>query len=148
MAVTAQNTKLYVKNEADTDYLEVGCIQSIGDIDFGSREIIEIDCLSNTDTDKVLGTFKLASIDLTYTYNELEPDGNGKIKDAFESEQTVKLDIRIELPNKKTTDGNGTRYEFKAIVPSYKIVDISKNNYIKSSTTLAMTTKPVVTASA
>jgi len=148
MAIQAQNTKLYAKltGDATASYVEVGCIQSIGDIDLGTREIVNVDCLSSTDVDKVLGTTSLGSMDIVYTFNETEPKGNGILKTAHDATNTTKVDIKIELSNSLTETGNGTYFEFVAIVPSYKISDISKNAFIKSSVKLEMTTRPTVTS--
>lgn len=147
MAIQSQNTTLFVSSDG-TNYSEVGNIQTIGDIDFGSREVIKIENINNEDLDKLLGTLSLGALELTYVYDPDEPNGNGIIKSAYDASLTTRVFVRIELPNKLTDDGNGTRFEFQAVVPSYKLSGIEKNGYVKTVVSLEQVTKPTVTAAA
>ncbi|WP_331774056.1 hypothetical protein [Sulfurospirillum sp. 1612] len=146
MTIQAQNTTLSVSSDSGTTYNKVGAIQTIGDIDFGAKDVITIDSLDSEIIDKVLGTLKLGSLDLSYTYDPDEPNGNGVIKAAFDATTTTPIKVQIELPNPATASGTGTLFTFDAIVPSYKLSGLEKNGFMKSSTSLEMTSKPVVTA--
>jgi len=144
--IQAQNTTLSVSSDGGTTYSLVGNIQTLGDIDFGTKNVITIDSLDSEDIDKVLGTLKLGSMDLSYTYDPAEAAGNGVIKTAFDATTTTKIDVKIELPDSQGT--NGTTFTFKAIVPSYKVTGLQKDGFVQSSATLEMVTKPTVTAAA
>lgn len=144
--IQAQNTTLSVSSDGGTTYSLVGNIQTLGDIDFGEKNVITIDSLDSEVIDKVLGTLKLGSLALSYTYDPAEGAGNGVIKSAFDATTTTKITARIELPNSGGT--NGTQFTFEAIVPMYKITGLEKDGFVKSSTSLEMTSKPVVTAAA
>ncbi|MBD3838832.1 MAG: hypothetical protein IE878_00400 [Epsilonproteobacteria bacterium] len=138
MAVQAQGVTLFVKKESDSEFKEVGCLQSLGDIDFGSRDVIEIECLSSFVTEKLLGAKKFGNMDFTYTFDPQEPNGNKIIYDAFDDDNSVVLDIKI-----KTVDS--TTFEFKGLVPNYKLIDFTKGSVVKVSATFAVKTKPIVT---
>jgi len=146
MAIQSQNTTLSVSDDGGTNWKLAGDIQTLGDIDFGSREVITIDSLDNENIEKVLGTLKLGALDLSYVYDPTEPEGNGVIKAAFDASTTTPIEVRIELPNSGGT--NGTQFTFTAIVPSYKVAGLEKNGFPKSVVSLEQTTKPTVTAAA
>jgi len=144
--IQAQNTTLSVSADGGTTYLLVGNIQTLGDVDFGNKNVITIDSLDSEDIDKVLGTLKLGSLEVSYTYDPTEPAGNGVIKTAFDATTTTQIDVKIELPDSGGI--SGTTFTFKGIIPSYKITGLQKDGFVQSSATLEMVTKPTVTAAA
>ncbi len=146
MAIQAQNTTISVSSDGGNTWLLVGEIQTLGDVDFGAKDVVTIDSLDTEDIDKILGTLKLGNMDLSYVYNPAEAEGNGVIKTSFDATVTTPIDVRIELPDSKGT--NGTQFSFTAIVPSYKISGFEKNGFLKSVVTIEQTTKPTVTAAA
>jgi hypothetical protein len=146
MAIQSQNTTLSVSSDGGTTWLKVGDIQTLGDIDFGTKGVITIDSLDNETVQKVLGKLTLGSMDLSYVFDPTEPNGNGVIKAAHDATTTTPITCRIELPNSLGT--NGTQFDFTAIVPSYKISGLEKDGFAKSVTTLEITSKPTVTAAA
>jgi len=144
--ITGQNTTLKIKVKGEPTFVEVGRIQSIGDIPFKERSVVVDDCMSDDDIDKVLGAFSLGNMAISYNYNPLEPDGNGIIKTAQAATTTVKLEAQIELAN--SLGANGTQINFECIVPKYNIGGISKDGRLVSNTTLELTTNPTVVAAA
>ena len=146
MAIQSQNTKLKVSSDGGTTWELVGDIQTLGDIDFGTKDVITIESLDNENIEKVLGTLHLGALDLSYVYDPSESAGNGIIKTAYDASVTTPIDVMIELPDTKGT--NGTQFVFKAIVPSYKVAGLEKNGFTKSVVSLEQTTKPTVTAAA
>jgi len=144
--IQEQNTTLSVSNDGGTTYSLVGNIQTLGEVDFGTKDVITIDSLDSETIDKVLGTLKLGSLPVSYTYDPAEAAGNGVIKTAFDATTTTQIDVKIELPDIATT--SGTTFTFKAIVPSYKLTGLEKNGFVQSSTSLEIVTKPTVTAAA
>ncbi len=139
MAVQAQGVTLFVKKEADSEFEEVGCLQSLGDIDFGSRDVIEIECLSSFVTQKLLGAKKFGNLDFTYSFDPRELHGNQIVKNAFDSDISVVLDVKIKLVDT-------TMIDFKGLVPSYKLIDFTKGSVVKASTSFAINSTPLVTA--
>ncbi len=146
MAIQAQNTTLSVSSDGGTTWKLVGNIQSIGDVDFGTKNVITIENIDNENIDKVLGTLQLGALDLSYVYDPGEPEGNGIIKSAFDATTTTKIKVKIELPDSLGT--HGTQFEFDAVVPSYKTSGFEKDGFIKSVVSLEQTTKPTITAAA
>ena len=144
MAIQAQNTTLKVSDDGGTTWKQVGCIQTLGDIDFGNKNVITIDCLDSETIDKVLGTIKFGSLEVSYVYDPAEPEGNGVIKAAFDATATTKIKAQIELPDSGST--HGTQFTFDCVVPSYKVTGLEKDGFIKSAVVLEMTEKPTITA--
>ncbi|MFK5976891.1 MAG: hypothetical protein QM493_10310 [Sulfurovum sp.] len=145
-AIGGQNTTIKAKVKGGATFLAVGCIQALGDIDKGEREVITLDCLNNDDITKILGSLKLGNITLSYNYNPDEPEGNGILDDAFNAPGTVELDIVIELSNSLGT--NGTQITFEAIVPKYSIGGFAKNDRLVSNVTLEINSKPDIVPAA
>lgn len=141
--LVGQNTKLKIKVKGDPTFVEVGRIQSIGDIPFKERSVIVDDCMSDDTIDKVLGTFSLGNMAISYNYDPAEPNGNGIIQTAQSSTSTVKLEAQIELSN--SLGANGTQIDFDCIVPKYSVGGFAKDGRLVSNTTLELTSNPAVT---
>ena len=145
MSVQVQGIQLFVKVKGDVDYLKVGCLQSLGDIDFGTRDITEKGCMESDEVRKIVGKMKIGNMPITYTFDATNPLGNGVIKTAFDTSPAPTLSVKIELNDKATDAGTGTSFEFEAVIPSYKI-KLPDGGEVEVDTVLEMTTKPTVSS--
>jgi len=116
MGVNTQGLTVYIKDEASTDYLKIGCLKSIGDLDLGKRSSKEDGCMDKEVQGKIIGALKFGSMDITYAYEPTEPAGHGQMGVAHKSNPAALQDFRIELPNKVAEDGTGTLFDFKVYV--------------------------------
>jgi len=147
MGVNTQGLTVYIKDEASTDYLKIGCLKSIGDLDLGKRSSKEDGCMDKEVQGKIIGALKFGSMDITYAYEPTEPAGHGQMGVAHKSNPAALQDFRIELPNKVAEDGNGTLFDFKVYVTE-RSVSFPKDDDMEAKAKLEMVNEPTVTAAA
>ncbi len=147
MGINTQGIQIYIKDESSTDYLKIGCLQSLGDLDLGKRSSKEDGCMDKEVMGKVIGALKYGSLDITYSYDPTEPAGHGQLGTAHKATPAPVQDFRIELTNKVADDGHGTQFDFKVYVTE-RSISFPKDDDMEAKAKLEMIDAPVVTAAA
>ena len=147
MGINTQGIQIYIKDESSADYLKIGCLQSLGDLDLGKRSSKEDGCMDKEVMGKVIGALKYGSLDITYLYDPAEPAGHGQVGTAHTTTPAPVQDFRIELPNKVADDGHGTQFFFKVYVTE-RSLGFPKDDNIEVKAKLEMINAPTVTAAA
>ena len=145
MGVNTQGLTIYIKDEASTDYLKIGCLKSLGDLSLGTRSSKEDGCMDKEVMGKVIGALKYGSLDITYSYNPAEPMGHGQLGVAHKTPTAPVQDFRIELPNKATEAGTGTQFDFKVYVTE-RSLSFPTDDDMEAKAKLEMISEPVVVA--
>jgi hypothetical protein len=123
--------------------LEVGCFQSVGDIDL-TREVKEYECLNNGAIDLAVGNSKAGDIPVGVKYDPADAAGAGEMETAFKSGAAIPF--AVELSDKGTT--NGTTFTWSgAVVTSWK-VSPEQNGFVLATFTVKLNGEPTITAAA
>jgi len=125
---------------------EIGCFQSIGDIDL-SREAKEYECVSTGLIEIALGNIKAGDIPVSVKYNPEDVAGAGELESAFFD--GTPTPFSVELNNAVTpSTGNGTTFAWTgAGITNLKITP-ETNGLVLASFTLKLNGAPTVTAAA
>jgi len=145
MGLNTQGIFISIKEISDTEYLKIGCLQSLGDLDLGKRSSKEDGCMDKEVMGKVIGALKYGNLQIGYTYDPTESPGVQKLVAAHEAKQSPEMDFQIELPNKVADDGHGTQFQFKVYVTE-RSISFPKDDDMVASATLEMINKPTVVA--
>ena len=122
---------------------EVGCFQSVGDIDL-SREVKEYACLNNGEIELAVGNIKAGDIPIGVKYNPADSAGAGEMEASFKT--GVQIPFEVELSDKGTT--NGTTFSWTgAVVKSWKVTP-EQNGFVLASFTVKLNGEPTITAAA
>jgi hypothetical protein len=140
MAIQTQGILIRMKLKTESDYLLVGCIKSIGELDI-SRDSELDGCLNKEVQGKIIGMVKLGDFTFSYDYTDGDPDAQALIRSSVLAKQSPLLDVQIELPNAVTTAG--TLFDFEGYVTKHT-TKFDKTAIIDSS--IAISSVPVVTA--
>ena len=120
---------------------EVGCFQSIGDIDL-TREAKEYECLSSGDIEIAVGNIKAGDIPVSVKYNPTDSVGASEMETSFKAGNSIPFSV--ELSDKGTT--NGTTFAWTgAIVTSWKITP-EQNGFVLATFTIKLNGEPTITA--
>lgn len=121
MAITTvdtQNVTLtvdsYVNGVPEGNPSEVICVMGLGNYK-QTRSKKEYNCMSSSESSVSLGSISRAPLSFDLLYNEVNADGQQKIKNAFAN--NTKLDVKIEFAN--TGGVNGTIIEATMGVAEY-----------------------------
>ena len=125
---------------------EVGCFQSVGDIDL-TRETKEYECLSSGDIEIAVGNIKAGDIPIGVKYDAANATGAGEMETAFKSGAAIPFSV--ELSDKVTpSTGNGTTFSWTgAVVTSWKISP-EQNGFVLATFTVKLNGEPTITAAA
>jgi len=122
---------------------EVGCFQSVGDIDL-SRETKEYECLSDGAIEIAVGNIKAGDIPIGVKYDPSDAAGAGEMETAFKS--GVAIPFNVELSD--TLGANGTTFAWTgAVVTSWK-VSPEQNGFVIATFTVKLNGEPTITAAA
>jgi len=122
---------------------EVGCFQSVGDIDL-TRDVKEYECINNGDIELAVGNIKAGDIPIGVKYNPADSAGAGEMETAFKSGVAIPFDV--ELSDKGTT--NGTTFSWTgAVVTNWK-VSPEQNGFVIATFTVKLNGEPTITAAA
>ena len=136
MAIT---TKGIIVRINDTD---IGALLSLGDIK-KSRNTKNYEPLNTDEVIIAVGRAQAGDISLKV---KLDPDDTGAQKalsDAVDKGETVKFEL--ELPNKKTDDGHGTKYTWEGCVVSDETITPEEDGFVLASFTVKTPGLPMVT---
>ena len=125
---------------------EIGCFQSIGDIDL-SREPKEYECVSSGDIELAVGNIKAGDVPVGVKYDPADSAGAMEMETSFKS--GVAIPFSVELSDIVTpTTGNGTTFSWTgAVVTSWKISP-EQNGFVLATFTVKLNGEPTVTAAA
>ena len=125
---------------------EIGCFQSIGDIDL-SRETKEYECLSSGDIELAVGNMKAGDIPIGVKYDPADAAGAMEMETSFKT--GVAIPFSVELNNAVTpSTGTGTTFAWTgAVVTSWKISP-EQNGLVLATFTLKLNGEPTITAAA
>ncbi|MFK5937725.1 MAG: hypothetical protein QM497_04920 [Sulfurimonas sp.] len=122
---------------------EVGCFQSVGDIDL-SRDTKEYECLNNGDIELAVGNIKAGDIPVGVKYDPADSAGAGEMELSFKDGTAIPF--TVELSNKGTT--NGTTFAWTgAVVTNWK-VSPEQNGFVLATFTIKLNGEPTITAAA
>jgi len=122
---------------------EVGCFQSVGDIDL-TREVKEYECLNNGNIELAVGNIKAGDIPVGVKYDPSDSAGAGEMETAFKSGAAIPF--AVELSDKGTT--NGTTFTWSgAVVTSWKVTP-EQNGFVIATFTVKLNGEPTITAAA
>ena len=133
-----------------------GTIVRVNDIATGALESLSglkkkrpLKEYKSINTDRVilaLGTASVEPFTISFIYDPEDTEGVKEFEKAFNDAAEVKFEI--ELPNKKTDDGNGTKYTWdKTVISDFEINPEEDGKYL-ATTTVAVNGLPTVTAAA
>lgn len=140
MAISTKGIKLSANAK------EVGCFQSVGDIDL-SRETKEYECLGSGDIELAVGNIKAGDIPIGVKYDPSDSAGAGEMETAFKNGTAIPFSV--ELSNIITpSTGNGTTFAWTgAVVTSWKVTP-EENGFVVALFTLKLNGEPAITAAA
>ena len=142
--MNTQGIKIYIKATTSTEYNQIGCLQSLGDLDLGKRSSKEDGCMDKEVQGKIIGSMKFGNMQVGYTFKPDETTGTTVLREAHKSKPAQLQDFRIELPNKVADDGHGTYFDFQVYVTE-RGISFPKDDEIQSSFTIEMNNEPSVT---
>lgn len=146
--MNTQGIKIFIKDSDATDYAQIGCLQSLGDLDLGKRSSKEDGCMDKEVMGKIIGSLKYGSLAIGFTYKPETTAGVTALGVAHKSKPAKLQDFRIELPNAITPEtGTGTKFDFPVYVTE-RGLSFPKDDEMQSTATLEMNDEPTVTAAA
>jgi len=135
MSIKTIGTKVSVNSK------EVGCIQSVGDIDL-NRDITEYECINNGDIELAVGNIKAGDIPIGVKYNPSDSAGAGELETAFKSGSAIPYSVELS----DTAGTNGTTFMWDgAVITSWKITP-EQNGFVIATFTVKLNGEPTITA--
>jgi len=92
--------------------VDIGAVLALGTISL-ERNTKEYRALNKEEVDIVVGAVKSGSYPIKVKFDPEDTGAQGELKNAFLNGDNVKLEI--ELNDKKTDDGNGTKFTWEKV---------------------------------
>lgn len=128
---------------ASANSKELGCFQSIGDIDL-SRETKEYECVSSGEVEIAIGNMKTGDIAIGVKYDPTDSAGAKEMETSFLNGTAIPFSV--ELSDTGTT--NGTTFSWTGgVVTSWK-VSPEQNGFVLATFTIKLNGEPTITAAA
>ena len=124
----------------DTD---IGAVLALGTISL-ERNTKEYRALNKEEVDIVVGSVKSGSYPVKVKFDPEDDGAQGALKDAFLNANPVKLEI--ELADKKTDDGNGTKFTWDNAVIDKLDIEQDEDGYNIANFNVLTPGLPVITA--
>jgi len=126
----------------DTD---IGALQALGDIKI-ARGTKEYSALNTQDVIIAVGRAQVGDLSVKVLLNPDDTGAQKALHDAVLNAGTVKFEV--ELPNKVTDSGNGTKYTWEGAVVTDETITPDEDGFLLASFILKTPGFPVITAAA
>lgn len=115
-AINGQGATISVSTDGTT-FIEVSEVKSFGGIGGGTASVKDVTHLKSKAKEKKLGLKDEGQVTLSGNY--IEDDAGQEMMKEARTNSTI-LTMKVELENKKTTNGKGTTWEFDVYVQTFK----------------------------
>ena len=122
---------------------DIGDLQGMGDVKI-SRSTKDYSALNSDNVIIAVGRVGSGDMSLKVLLDENDSGAQKTLHDAVMDGSTVKFEI--ELPDKKTDEGNGTKYTWEGCVVTEKDITPEEDGFLLANFNLKTPGKPVITA--
>lgn len=126
----------------DTD---LGRLESLGDIKF-ARGTKEYAALNTDESIIAIGRVQNTDLPVKVLMDQSDTGAQKALRDAIKNATTVKFEL--ELPDKKTSTGNGTKFTWENAVVTEEDISPEEDGFILSTFNVKLPGFPTVTAAA